>query len=136
MLLSYKVCFISSVGSFKILKKAGEWRLKSLFLLLQKSNRKLTEFFRYLRIVITKIWIQGIPAFRDFTIRDPLYFVIQFQASILWIPYHFMILKKKSKKKFFFWNFFGKISDFQVFWIIFVYICTVIAITRTLRIPS
>jgi hypothetical protein len=27
--------------------------------------------------------IQGIPAIRDFTIRDPLYFVIQFQASIL-----------------------------------------------------
>ena len=24
--------------------------------------------------------LQGIPAFRDFTIPDPLYFVIQFQA--------------------------------------------------------
>ena len=38
--------------------------------------------------------IQGIPAFRDFTIRDPRYFVILFQASISWIPLHFMILKK------------------------------------------
>ena len=28
-----------------------------MFLLLQKSDRKLTEFFRYLRIVITKIWM-------------------------------------------------------------------------------
>ena len=27
--------------------------------------------------------IQGIPVFRDFTIRDPRYFVILFQASIL-----------------------------------------------------
>ena len=55
------------------------------------------------------VWIplQGIPAFRDFTIRDPLYFVIQFQASISWIPHHFMILKKKIKKK----NFFGIFSS-------------------------
>ena len=55
----FGVYFISVLGSFRILKKAGEWRLKSLFLflLLQKSGRKLTEFFRYLRIVITKIWI-------------------------------------------------------------------------------
>ena len=51
--------FCASIGSFRIWKKAGEWRLKSLFLflLLQKSERKLTEFFRYLRIVITKLWI-------------------------------------------------------------------------------
>ena len=49
----------ASISSFRILKKAGEWRLKSLFLflLLQESDGKLTEFFRYLRIVITKIWI-------------------------------------------------------------------------------
>ena len=79
--------------------------------------------------------IQEIPAFRDFTIRDPLYFVIQFQASILWIPLHFMILKKKSKKTIFFRIFFGKISDFQLFWIVFC-LYTVIAITWTLRIPS
>ena len=47
------------------------------------------------------VWIplQGIPAFRDFTIRDPLYFVIQFQALNSWIPLHFTILKKKIKKK-------------------------------------
>ena len=30
--------FCASIGSFRILKKAGEWRLKSLFLLLQKSD--------------------------------------------------------------------------------------------------
>ena len=62
--------------------------------------------------------LQGIPAFRDFTIRDPLYFVIQFQASIHGFE------EKKSKKKFFFGFFFfgiffGKISDFQLFWIAF-----------------
>ena len=39
-------------------------------------------------------YIQGIPAFCDFTIRDPCYIVILFQASILRIPLHFMILKK------------------------------------------
>ena len=30
--------------------------------------------------------------------------------------------KKKSKKKIFFRNFFRKISDFQLFWIVFVYV--------------
>ena len=52
-------CFCASICSFRFLKKAWEWRLKSLFLflLLQKPDGKLTEFFRYLRIVITKIWI-------------------------------------------------------------------------------
>ena len=50
-------------------------------------------------------WVQGkisdteAPAFHDFRIRDPHYFVILFQASILWIPHHFMILNKKRKKK-------------------------------------
>ena len=39
--------------------------------------------------------IQGIPAFHDFRIRDPGYFVIQFQALILWNSCHFMIFKKK-----------------------------------------
>ena len=43
--------------------------------------------------------VQGISAFRDFTICDPRYFVILFQASISWIPLHFMILKKKKSKK-------------------------------------
>ena len=52
-------CFCASICSFRFLKKAWEWRLKSLFLflLLQKPDGKLTEFFRHLRIVITKIWI-------------------------------------------------------------------------------
>ena len=43
--------------------------------------------------------IQGIPAFRDFRIRDPRYFVIHFQGSNSWIPLYFVILKKKVKKK-------------------------------------
>ena len=46
--------------------------------------------------------IQGIPVFRDFTIRDPRYFVNLFQASISWIPLYFMILSKKIQKNFFF----------------------------------
>ena len=43
--------------------------------------------------------ILGVPAFRDFTICDPHYFVIIFKLSISWIPHYFMILKKESKKK-------------------------------------
>ena len=78
--------------------------------------------------IITAI-VQGIPAFRDFTIRDPLYFVIQFQALNLWIPLHFMILKKKIPKKNFFSEIFSeKILNFQLFWIAFC-LYTVIAIT-------
>ena len=40
------VCFFTRVGFFRILKKAGELRLQSLFLffLKQKSDRNLTEF--------------------------------------------------------------------------------------------
>ena len=75
-------------------------------------------------VVINKI--QGIPVFRDFTIGDPLYFMIQFQALNSWIPLHFMILKKKIPKKKFFQKFFQKISDFQQFWIAFC-LYTVIA---------
>ena len=36
--------------------------------------------------------LQGIPAFRDFTIRDPRYFVILFQAK-------FYDFEEKNKKK-------------------------------------
>ena len=67
----------------------------------------------------TQIWsvlaIQGIPAFRYFTIRDPRYFVNLFQATISWIPLHFMVLKKNSKKKkiFFLWKW--KIRLSQIF---------------------
>ena len=60
-------------------------------LLWQKSPNSLTLYYSLNHI-------QEIPAFRDFTIRDPRYFVILFQASISWIPPHFMILKKKKKK--------------------------------------
>ena len=51
--------------------------------------------------------IQGIPAFRDFTIRDPRYFVILFEAK-------FHDFEEKNPKKiffsenFFFRNFFWK----------------------------
>ena len=41
--------------------------------------------------------VQEIPAIRDFTIRDPCYFVILFQVPILWIPHQ--IMKNKCKKK-------------------------------------
>ena len=45
------------------------------------------------------IHIQGIPAFRDFTIRDPQYFVIWFQAIFREIPRHFVIFEAKKKKE-------------------------------------
>ena len=38
------------------------------------------------------IGVQGIPAFRDFTIRDPRYFVILFEAK-------FHDLEEKNSKK-------------------------------------
>ena len=44
-------------------------------------------------------YVQGIPAFRDFTIRDPLYFVIQLQALI-----HDFEEKIKKKFRFFFFS--------------------------------
>ena len=54
--------------------------------------------------------IQEIPAFRDFTIRDPRYFVIIFQAK-----FHDFKEKNPKKKiffgKIFFWNFFFKIMN-------------------------
>jgi hypothetical protein len=43
--------------------------------------------------------LQGVLAFRDFTIRDPRNFVICFQALILWIPRNFVILKQKKNLK-------------------------------------
>ena len=49
--------------------------------------------------------VQGIPAFRDFTIRDPRYFVIMFQAKF----HDFKEKNSKEKKfleKFFFLEFF------------------------------
>ena len=76
--------------------------------------------------------VQGIPAFLDFTIRDPLYFVIQLQASIHDFEEK---IQKKIQIFFFFGNFFGKISDFQLLWIAFQ-LYKVFAITQTLRIPT
>ena len=64
--------------------------------------------------------IQGIPAFRDFTIRDPRYFVILF----------FMILKKKIQKQFFFGIYFFFrfcfFSEFIFSWFLiysFLFVC-------------
>ena len=45
---------------------------------------------------------QEVPTFRDFTIRDPRYFVILFSAPICENPRHFVILQKKKKKSGFF----------------------------------
>ena len=44
--------------------------------------------------------IQEIPAFCDFKIRDSHYFMILFEASISWIPRHFMILNHKAARIF------------------------------------
>ena len=46
-------------------------------------------------------FIQEVPAFRDFRIRDPRYFVIWFQALNSWNPHYFVILKVKI---IFFWK--------------------------------
>ena len=46
------------------------------------------------------VQLQGIPAFRDFTIRDPRYFVILFQASIR--DFERKNQKKKKKSEIFF----------------------------------
>ena len=54
---------------------------------------------------------QEVPTFRDFTIRDPRYFVILFSAPICENPRHFVILQKKKKIRGFFW----KISFFFSF---------------------
>ena len=36
-----------------------------------------------MELIVKDLWgIQGIPAFRDFTIRDPHYFVILFQLKL------------------------------------------------------
>ena len=39
------------------------------------------------------ICIQEVPAFRDFRIRDPRYFVIHFQAKFREFPLYLVILK-------------------------------------------
>ena len=61
-------------------------------------------------LVVLKRWLQGIPAFRDFTIRDPRYFLILF-----WASFHDFkeIIQKKTNFRFlffgnFFWIFFFK----------------------------
>ena len=51
----------------------------------------------YPRLVENKgtTMVQGIPELRDFTIRDPRYFVIQF-----WAPFHDFEKKNQKKKNF------------------------------------
>ena len=47
--------FCASIGPFRILKKTGEWRLKRFyFSCCRNQTENPAEFFRYLRIVITK----------------------------------------------------------------------------------
>ena len=58
--------------------------------------------------------VQEVPAFRDFRIRDPRYFVICFQALFRENPLHFVIfLKKNAKKNFFSGFFFEKLGIFE-----------------------
>ena len=56
--------------------------------------------------------IQEVPAFRDFTIRDPRYFVILFRAPIHENPRRFVILKRNLQKEKFGGGFFWKFSCF------------------------
>ena len=58
--------------------------------------------------------IQGIPAFRDFTIRDPRYFVILFEAK-------FHDFEEKNPKKFFFSDFFFLDFFIVIYSFLFVY---------------
>ena len=61
-------------------------------------------YFYLIHTYVENFYIENILEYRGslqfvvFRIRDPHYFVIQFQALISRIPYHFMIFKKKSKK--------------------------------------
>ena len=64
--------------------------------------------------------------------------MILFQASISWIPLHFMILKKKIQKKKIFSGFFFFFSEnfFGIFFIIYTsFLYTVIVIWWILRFP-
>ena len=63
-----------------------------------KASNKLQSLHLNSSVVASSTWAR-IPAFRDFRIRDPRYFVIQFQTLISWIPHHFMIFKKKNVNK-------------------------------------
>ena len=55
--------------------------------------------------------VQGIQAFRDFTIHDPGYFVILFWAS-------FYDFEEKNPKKYCFFGFF-----FKFLFIVFLFVC-------------
>ena len=56
--------------------------------------------------------VQGIQAFRDFTIHDPRYFVILF-----WATFH--DFEEKNPKKYFFLDFFLKFL-----FIVFLFVCS------------
>ena len=60
--------------------------------------------------------IQGIPAFRDFTIRDPRYFVILFWAL-------FLDFEEKNPKKKFFRDFFFSENFFGIFLLFILLFC-------------
>ena len=85
--------FCARIGSFRIVKKTGVWRLQSLFLCLWKqvSDRKFTGFFRYLRIVITRRWKSSILFIKSSYLRSP-------KIIYSWLECH-LIMKKN-----FVWN--------------------------------
>ena len=68
-----------------------KWLVQKTDLMLVKAERKKERKHRIIMYaqwgeIISdrkKILLQEVPAFRDSRIRDPHYFVIQFQASIL-----------------------------------------------------
>ena len=87
--------------------KNSLWNLKFSYICMNEEKWKKSKKMKFYS------YIQGIPAFRDFTIHNPCYSVILFQAPILWITRHFMILKKKIQKQKFRIFFCEKISDFN-----------------------
>ena len=95
---TFKLCWVkhsvcstwtrSNLWSCDMMNKSNSWQAG-----MQADGKNYNNNFL---LKSSKSVLQGIPIFHDFTICDPLYFVIQFQASISWIPRHFMILNKKK----------------------------------------
>ena len=64
----------------------------------RNNKKQVGNWWHSLAIVCNKLWkflVQGIPAFRGFTIRDPRYFVILFWASF----HDLKETRKETKKK-------------------------------------
>ena len=75
-----ETCFVDWQGTYYLSTILGLW--------------SFIPYIKHEKLNIEKIGIQGILAFRDFTICDPLYFVILFQAS-----FHNFEENNKSKIK-------------------------------------